>query len=89
MSKCFKMVLLEALLEPDGLGPRGVGLDALAARSWEVLTRSPELLAEVPEESRPDGSPKGEARWRSYWRRNPVEAWTAPRSASGGAAPGR
>jgi hypothetical protein len=79
MTKSFKMVLLEALLELDGMGPEGVALDALAARSWEVLTRSPELLAEVPEESRPDGSPAGETRWRAYWRRNPVEAWTAPK----------
>lgn len=76
MTKSFKMVLLEALLELDGLSPHGVALDELAARSWDVLTRSPELLAEVPEESRSDGTPKGESRWRSYWRRNPVDAWT-------------
>jgi superfamily II DNA or RNA helicase/diadenosine tetraphosphate (Ap4A) HIT family hydrolase/SOS-response transcriptional repressor LexA len=79
MVKSFKMVLLEALLELDGLGPNGVALDALAARSWEVLARSPDLLAEVPEESRHDGSPRGEARFRAYWRRYPVEAWTAPK----------
>jgi len=79
MTKSFKMVLLEALLELEGLGPKGVTLDALTARSWEVLTRSPELLAEVPEESRPDGGAAGEKRWRAYWRGNPVEAWTAPK----------
>jgi superfamily II DNA or RNA helicase/diadenosine tetraphosphate (Ap4A) HIT family hydrolase len=79
MTKSFKMLLLEALLELDGLEPDGIALDALADRSWEVLTRSPELLPEVPEENRPDGGAEGERRWRAYWRRNPVEAWTAPK----------
>jgi superfamily II DNA or RNA helicase/diadenosine tetraphosphate (Ap4A) HIT family hydrolase/HKD family nuclease/SOS-response transcriptional repressor LexA len=79
MNKSFKMVLLEALLELDGLAPGGVALDAIASRSWEVLKRSPELLAEMPEESRPDGTPASEARWRTYWRRYPVDAWTAPK----------
>ncbi|SES91353.1 DEAD/DEAH box helicase family protein [Stigmatella erecta] len=79
MTKSFKMVLLDALLELDGLGPDGVALDALAARSWEVLTRSPELLAEVPDEDRPDGQLEGEKRWRAYWRLNLAEAWIVPK----------
>jgi superfamily II DNA or RNA helicase/diadenosine tetraphosphate (Ap4A) HIT family hydrolase/HKD family nuclease/SOS-response transcriptional repressor LexA len=79
MTKSFKMVLLDALLELGGLGPEGLSLDALASRSWEILVRSPELLAEVPEEARPDRQMGSGNRWRAYWRRNPVEAWTAPK----------
>ena len=76
MTRSFKMVLLEALLELDGLTGSGVALPSLASRSWDVLSRSPELLAEVPLDARPDGTARGDTRWRSYWRSNPVEAWT-------------
>jgi superfamily II DNA or RNA helicase/diadenosine tetraphosphate (Ap4A) HIT family hydrolase/SOS-response transcriptional repressor LexA len=80
-TKIFEVTLLEALLELDGIGPEGVALDALAARSWEVLSHWPELLSDVPAESRPEGGSEGEARWFAYWSSNAVEAWTTPKLA--------
>lgn len=77
MSKCLKMVLLEAFLELDGLNPSGVALPDLCARSWDVLSRSQDLLAEVPEQHRPTTSPATDKTWRAYWRKNPIEAWTS------------
>lgn len=72
MTRSFKMVLLEAFLEIDGLS-KAPTLEVLAARSREVLERRKSLLsdlsAEMLEESA--ASPK----WRSYWRENPVNAW--------------
>lgn len=73
MTKSFKMVLLEALLEIDGLrSPPTV--DVLAERSWEVLHRRNGLLGDLPESmlALPDG--RSDA-WRRYWLDNPVNAW--------------
>jgi SOS-response transcriptional repressor LexA len=73
MTKSFKMVLLEAWLEMDGLvSPPWV--PDLAQRSWEVLHRRPGLLADLPETiaQLPDGR---NDKWLRYWRDNPVNAW--------------
>lgn len=79
MTKCFKMILLEALLESGGLRA-GVSLRALALRSHRILRRSPELFADVAEDERvTELAPASEKKWLAYWRRNPVEAWTAPK----------
>jgi hypothetical protein len=51
MTKSFKMVLLEALLELDGLG-QPVPLQALAQRSRNVLERRRPLLADLPDDVR-------------------------------------
>lgn len=73
MTKSFKMVLLEAWLELDGLvTPPSVA--ALAQRSWEVLHRRPSLLGDLPEAvlQLPDGHEAARIR---YWRDNPINAW--------------
>ncbi|MBC7664160.1 MAG: DUF3427 domain-containing protein [Caulobacter sp.] len=73
MTKSFKMVLLEAFLEMDGL-QRPPAIDALVERSWEVLRRRKNLMGDLPDAiaSLPDGrSPE----WRRYWLDNPVNAW--------------
>ncbi len=73
MTKSFKMVLLEAWLELDGLvTPPTVA--ALAQRSWDVLHRRPSLLGDLPEATAklPDGH---DDRWIRYWRDNPINAW--------------
>ena len=73
MTKSFKMVLLEAWLELDGLvSPPSVA--DLAHRSWEVLHRRPGLLGDLPEAivQLPDGE---NDKWLRYWRDNPVNAW--------------
>lgn len=73
MTKSFKMVLLEALLELDGLG-QPVPLQALAHRSRGVLERRRPLLADLPEEVRTVSA--ADPVWTRYWRDNPVRAWT-------------
>lgn len=81
MTRSFKMVLLEALLELDGLAAP-VALDRLAARSRAVLERRRRLLADLSPTLRdaPGTSPV----WQRHWLDNPVAAWTgAHRSVRG------
>lgn len=75
MTRCFKMVVLEVLLDADALFD-GMALDELSSRSHELICRSPELfeditgLRELPEPRSP-----GTSSWAAYWQRNPVSAW--------------
>lgn len=77
MSKCFKAIVVEVLLEHDALAT-GMELNALAEASHRVLARSPELMRdldgvkELPDPRRPE--PEA---WRRYWRKNPIAAWTS------------
>jgi len=73
MTKSFKMVLLEAWLEMDGLVTAPSAAD-LAQRSWEVLHRRPALLGDLPEAiaQLPNGR---NDKWIRYWRDNPIKAW--------------
>lgn len=73
MTKCFKMVLLEAFLELDGL-QRPATLRALAERSWDVLHRRPKLLPDLPAAIQVLGDAASQ-QWQRYWRDNPVNAW--------------
>ena len=75
MVKCFKMVVLEALIELGALRT-GLPLDQLAQKSHEIVARSPELfhdlvgVKEIPDPRAPE--PRA---WQGYWRKNPVAAW--------------
>lgn len=73
MTKSFKMVLLEAWLEMDGLVSAPSVVD-LSQRSWEVLHRRPGLLGDLPQDIArlPDGRSE---KWRRYWLDNPINAW--------------
>lgn len=79
MTKCFKMVVLEVLLERDAL-TSGMPLDELARLSHAYLLRFPELMRdiegvkELDDPRRPDP-----ARWLAYWRKNPIAAWSGSR----------
>lgn len=76
MSKCFKMVVLEALLEAEAL-TTGLELDALASRSLAILERSPELARDLDGvKELGDRTALAPKVWRSYWRKNPIAAWT-------------
>lgn len=76
MSKSFKMVLLEALLEAGALG-EGLPLEELARRSWDILQRSPELRRELAGVKALQGKRKPpEQLFLEYWKENPVNAWT-------------
>lgn len=81
MTKSFKMVLLEAWLEMDGLISPPLVAD-LAQRSWEILHRRPGLLGDLPEAlaQLPDGH---DDRWIRYWRDNPINAWVGGNRAAG------
>jgi superfamily II DNA or RNA helicase/SAM-dependent methyltransferase/SOS-response transcriptional repressor LexA len=84
MTKSFKMVLLEALLDLDGLR-QPVPLEALALRSRSVLERRRPLLADLPAEVRIITA--GDHLWARYWRDNLVRAWTGGNRPPGTAAP--
>lgn len=73
LTKSFKMVLIEALLELDGLISAPTVAD-LANRSWDVLHRRNLLLGDLPDDIRQ--LPNGRAHeWKRYWTKNPVDAW--------------
>jgi SOS-response transcriptional repressor LexA len=77
MTKCFKMITLEALLEATALR-EGMPLRDLALKSHAILRRSPDLFAEVADDVRAsDLDDAAEKKWLGYWRKNPIEAWTA------------
>jgi superfamily II DNA or RNA helicase/SAM-dependent methyltransferase/SOS-response transcriptional repressor LexA len=84
MTKSFKMILLEAFLELDGLR-EPLPLDTLALRSRSVLERRRPLLADLPEEL--SAVAAAEPAWIRYWRDNPVVAWTGGNRPRGTKAP--
>lgn len=73
MTKSFKMILLEALLELDGLcsPPR---LETLANHSLTVFQRRRNLVSEIREDLQKIDSLKL-VQWQRYWEDNPVNAW--------------
>jgi superfamily II DNA or RNA helicase/HKD family nuclease/SOS-response transcriptional repressor LexA len=73
MTKCFKMVLLEAFQELEGWA-NPPALSKLAERSWQVLQRRPNMLPDLTEEVRGLSSGR-EPEWQRYWMKNPVNAW--------------
>jgi superfamily II DNA or RNA helicase/HKD family nuclease/SAM-dependent methyltransferase/SOS-response transcriptional repressor LexA len=76
MTKSYKMVLLEAFLELDGWR-EAVELEPLAERSWQVLQRRRPLLGDLPEEYQ--GLSQLPGYWLSYWKKNPIAAWSGGR----------
>ena len=84
MTKSFKMVLLEALLELDGLR-QATPLEVLAQRSRSVLERRRPLLADLSPEVRAVAAT--DPAWGRYWRDNPVKAWTGGNRPAGTSAP--
>jgi superfamily II DNA or RNA helicase/HKD family nuclease/SOS-response transcriptional repressor LexA len=84
MTRSFKMVLLEALLELDGLR-QSIPLNHLAQRSRDVLERRRPLLADLSAEMR--AVAPTDPTWLRYWRENPVNAWTGGNRPAGSPAP--
>ncbi|SDT23379.1 DUF3427 domain-containing protein [Pseudomonas oryzae] len=76
MTKSYKMVLLEAFQELDGWR-EAIRMEQLAERSWQVLQRRRPLLGDLPEDYQ--GARQMPADWLSYWKRNPIAAWTGGR----------
>lgn len=73
MTRSFKMVLLEAMLELGGLR-KPLSLSLLAERSWQILQRRRPLLRDISIQTQAleDGT---SAAWQRYWFDNPVNAW--------------
>lgn len=84
MTQSFKMVLLEALLELDGLR-QPVPVDVLTLRCRGVLERRRPLLADLPAEVRTITA--ADSAWARYWRDNPVRDWIGGNRPPGTAAP--
>lgn len=77
MSKCYKMVTLEALLEAGALCD-GISIVELARRSHSILARSPELSRDLDGVAELRGSRGFDGpRFVSYWKDNPISAWTS------------
>lgn len=72
LTKSFKMVLLEAFLELNGL-IHVVELEELAAQSRAVIDRRRTLLADLSSDMR--AIPPSDPAWVRYWKGNPVNAW--------------
>ncbi|MEA3410835.1 MAG: DEAD/DEAH box helicase family protein, partial [Pseudomonadota bacterium] len=74
MTKSFKAVLLESLLENDGFRNPPT-LEALAEQALKVFSRRRRFIPDITEDLR-DIDRVDTERWLRYWDRNPVNAWT-------------
>ena len=74
MTRSFKMVLLQTLLENDGLAEAPTPRE-LSRWALEYFQRRPELTGDLAESVR-DVHRIDEAEWHRYWMRNPINAWT-------------
>jgi superfamily II DNA or RNA helicase/SOS-response transcriptional repressor LexA len=73
MTKSFKMVLLEALLEHGGLVEPPTQ-ELLASQSLTIFQRRRNLIADIkPELQNIDAL--NPAAWQKYWESNPINAW--------------
>jgi superfamily II DNA or RNA helicase len=73
LTKCFKLVLLEAFQDLDGWR-EPPALDALAHQSRRILERRRALRGDLPAHFWADVAGAG-ADWQQYWMQNPVNAW--------------
>jgi len=83
LTKSYKIVLLEALLELDGFR-QAIDIEELSERCFGIIQRRRALLADLPGEFRAVNRLEGRAlnRWRSYWKSNPIKAWTGGNKAT-------
>ncbi|HFQ4975322.1 TPA: DEAD/DEAH box helicase family protein [Vibrio vulnificus] len=73
MTKSFKAILLEAYLELDGFRD-APSIEALASKSWYVLSRYPKLKASDLSEINQRLTADSQA-WLKYWLSNPINAF--------------
>lgn len=74
MNKIFKMVVLESLLEHDGFLTPPTN-EALALQAFSVFSRRRTLIADIKQDLQ-DLENVSESKWNTYWRGNPINAWT-------------
>lgn len=82
MTKSFKAVLLESLLETNGL-LQPPTLSELAKHALEVFRRRRSLISDI-QPAVSDVDEIDEFQWLSYWRGNPINAWTGGNKKGGG-----
>lgn len=73
MTKCFKMVLLEALVESEGFHSPPT-LEQLAEYSLRIFQRRRPLVSDLQVSVRDVDNPNPKT-WFDYWRKNPISAW--------------
>lgn len=74
MTKCFKAVLLESLLDLDGF-KQPPTVEELAAQALEVFRRRRGFIVDIRKELQQIDN-VDERKWLSYWKGNPINAWT-------------
>ena len=74
MTKCFKAVLLESLLDLDGFHQPPT-VEDLAAQALEVFRRRRGFITDIRKDLQQiDDIDAG--KWLGYWKGNPINAWT-------------
>jgi SOS-response transcriptional repressor LexA len=73
ITKSYKMVLIESLMENDGFRHPPT-VSKLSRLAFEVFRRRRKLLADLPESFR-NIDEVNQAVWKKYWEKNPVNAW--------------
>jgi len=76
LTKSFKLVLLEALIELDGFA-NPPSTETLAAKSFQIFQRRRVLLVDLPDQYSKIEilTGKGLSGWHEYWLKNPISAW--------------
>ena len=76
LTKSFKLILLESLLENDGF-TSPVSTLAIAQNSFGIFNRRSRFVEELPDNFRDIKALELEQlkSWHSYWLKNPVSAW--------------
>ncbi|MBK1630293.1 helicase [Thiohalocapsa halophila] len=74
MTKCFKAVLLESMLDLDGFRQPPT-VEALAAQALEVFRRRRRFIDDIHKDLRQVDA-VDERKWLTYWKGNPINAWT-------------
>lgn len=75
MTRSFKMVALEALLELDAL-TSGAEIAAVCERSRAIMLRAPELEADLSAKALGDPRTASAEAWEVYWTKWPLSHWT-------------
>ena len=82
MTKCFKMLVLQALVEADAVA-MGLPLAEVCTRGRAILARDPMLAADLRDvQELGDFRQCSASQWRAYWRRNPIAAWLGENAAN-------
>jgi hypothetical protein len=76
MTKCFKMVLLEALLDAGGL-TNPLSLEDLAMASAKLFEARPEWKEDILDEFQDFSKWQDNRGWLRYWERNPIQAYVS------------